>query len=212
VGFTQEGLAEALGIDRTTVVRWEAAETEPQPWMRPKLARLLRVTLDELDELLIAITEVTQDDGRLVVSSVPLDFSLASRQTVRIIEGFSAHDISSRRQLLAGLSVLAGAALLRPVRQWTASLPAANALRAEKGSDEVVELEQAVRLFRQWDAPGVGGVRSKAVVGQLNAVAETLRDDQAPAPTRRLFQITAELAQLAGWMAYDQDLSGIAQR
>jgi hypothetical protein len=80
------------------------------------------------------------------------------------------------------------------------------------GTDEVAELEQAVTLFRRWDASGAGGLRRKAVVGQLNAVAETLNDHHPPAISRRLFQVTAELAQLSGWMAYDQGLYGLAQR
>jgi hypothetical protein len=43
-------------------------------------------------------------------------------------------------------------------------------------------------------------------------VAETLREPYSPAVRQRLFHITADLAQLAGWMAYDQDLPGLAQR
>lgn len=30
-GFSQEKLAERLGVERSTVVRWEMGETEPQP-------------------------------------------------------------------------------------------------------------------------------------------------------------------------------------
>lgn len=52
VGFSQERLAEQLGVDRTTVIRWERGETEPQPWQRPNLATALAVSLDELDPLL----------------------------------------------------------------------------------------------------------------------------------------------------------------
>jgi transcriptional regulator with XRE-family HTH domain len=52
VGFSQEGLAERLGIDRSTVARWESGETEPLPWLRPKLARVLQVSIEQLDELL----------------------------------------------------------------------------------------------------------------------------------------------------------------
>ncbi|HEU0089088.1 MAG TPA: helix-turn-helix transcriptional regulator [Pseudonocardiaceae bacterium] len=54
VGFTQEGLAEKLAVDPTTVRRWESGETGPQPWLRPKLARYLRVSAEQLDELLSA--------------------------------------------------------------------------------------------------------------------------------------------------------------
>lgn len=52
VGFSQELLAERLGVERTTVIRWESGETEPQPWLRPKIARALQVSIEQLDELL----------------------------------------------------------------------------------------------------------------------------------------------------------------
>lgn len=56
VGLSQERLAEALGVDRSTVARWEAGDTDPQPWLRPRLARVLAVSLDELDGFLASIT------------------------------------------------------------------------------------------------------------------------------------------------------------
>jgi tetratricopeptide (TPR) repeat protein/transcriptional regulator with XRE-family HTH domain len=52
VGLTQEQLAERLGVERTTVVRWERGETRPQPWLRPRLASALKVSADRLEELL----------------------------------------------------------------------------------------------------------------------------------------------------------------
>jgi transcriptional regulator with XRE-family HTH domain len=52
VGFSQEGLAECLKVDRTTVVRWERGETVPQPWKRAEFASALQVSVEELDELL----------------------------------------------------------------------------------------------------------------------------------------------------------------
>jgi tetratricopeptide (TPR) repeat protein/transcriptional regulator with XRE-family HTH domain len=54
LGLTQEDLADRLGIDRSTVVRWERGESEPLPWIRPKLANALQVTADRLEELLAA--------------------------------------------------------------------------------------------------------------------------------------------------------------
>jgi ribosome-binding protein aMBF1 (putative translation factor) len=51
-GFSQERLAEAIGVERTTVMRWERGETCPQPWARPKLARILGISDDALAELL----------------------------------------------------------------------------------------------------------------------------------------------------------------
>jgi tetratricopeptide (TPR) repeat protein/transcriptional regulator with XRE-family HTH domain len=52
MGLTQEGLAGRLGVERSTVVRWERGENQPAPWQRPKLARALGVSADRLEELL----------------------------------------------------------------------------------------------------------------------------------------------------------------
>ncbi|TKG66263.1 helix-turn-helix transcriptional regulator [Prauserella endophytica] len=51
-GYTQEGLAEALGVDRTTIGRWERGKQQPQPWQRPDLAHKLGITLEQLDGML----------------------------------------------------------------------------------------------------------------------------------------------------------------
>jgi DNA-binding XRE family transcriptional regulator len=52
VGYSQEQFAERVGVERSTVVRWESGESEPQPWLRPKIARTLQVSIEQLDELL----------------------------------------------------------------------------------------------------------------------------------------------------------------
>lgn len=51
-GFTQEGLAERLGVDRTTVARWEAGDYEPQPHQRPRIAEAFGLSLRALNQLL----------------------------------------------------------------------------------------------------------------------------------------------------------------
>lgn len=54
LGFTQEQLAERMGVDPSTVRRWESGVSEngPKPWLRLKLARHLQVSPEQLDELL----------------------------------------------------------------------------------------------------------------------------------------------------------------
>ncbi|MFJ9855792.1 helix-turn-helix transcriptional regulator [Streptomyces sp. NPDC101150] len=51
LGYSQESFAHAIGIDRTTVGRWERGETAPQPQFRPRMAELLQLDLAELDAL-----------------------------------------------------------------------------------------------------------------------------------------------------------------
>ncbi|MFF0505941.1 helix-turn-helix transcriptional regulator [Streptomyces fimicarius] len=53
MGFTQERLAEALRVERSTVARWESGKASPQPWIRPRLGELLQVNAEELSELLV---------------------------------------------------------------------------------------------------------------------------------------------------------------
>jgi transcriptional regulator with XRE-family HTH domain len=63
VGLTQESLAERLGVERSTVVRWEAGDTDPLPSIRPHVARALHVSIDQLAELLTESenADTTQD-------------------------------------------------------------------------------------------------------------------------------------------------------
>ncbi|WP_217129342.1 helix-turn-helix transcriptional regulator [Streptomyces sp. AC558_RSS880] len=64
-GYSQESLAAAMGVDRTTVGRWERGETEPQPPLRPKLADLLGLSLSELDALLSPQAVIPEVEGNL---------------------------------------------------------------------------------------------------------------------------------------------------
>lgn len=52
LGLTQEDLAGLLDVERSTVFRWEHGECEPLPWIRPRLARALKVPAGRLEALL----------------------------------------------------------------------------------------------------------------------------------------------------------------
>lgn len=51
-GYTQESLAAALDVDRSTIIRWEAGDYAPLPYLRPKLGRLLRQSPEQLRDLI----------------------------------------------------------------------------------------------------------------------------------------------------------------
>ncbi|MFI8854259.1 hypothetical protein ACIGW3_29245 [Streptomyces sp. NPDC053499] len=77
---------------------------------------------------------------------------------------------------------------------------------------ELELLEQTTEMFRTWDAQCGGGLRRKAVVGQLHEVTDLLQEQHPEPVRRRLFRVTAELSELAGWMSYDIGLQPTAQK
>jgi hypothetical protein len=112
--------------------------------------------------------------------------------------------------------VVAGERLLDAVEhvalaQWRPSTVAAGGCRVDHW--HVSQVETATAVFRQWDNEFGGGLRRKAVVGQLSEVTGLLAgpftSEQAG---RRLFAAVADLAQLAGWMSYDLGMHATAQR
>lgn len=92
VGLSQEALAYHLGVERSTVVRWEAGATDPLPWLRPKLAVALAVSREELHRLLTADSQggtpalLLPDDDRFDTFAWEDDldyaFALFSRQAL----------------------------------------------------------------------------------------------------------------------------------
>lgn len=110
-----------------------------------------------------------------------------------------------------------GTQLLQPLQQWITFDPDRSD-RTESGRsrisiDDCADLETVTRMFREWDNRAGGGLRRKAVIGQLSDVTELLNGAFDRAQTRRrLFDGVADLAQLAGWMSYDVGLHATAQR
>ncbi|MEU1603379.1 helix-turn-helix transcriptional regulator [Micromonospora matsumotoense] len=97
VGHTQESLAEKLGVDRTTVVRWERAESEPQPWIRPRFADALGVSPDELSGLLadVGAARTQRGDRMSAVLKNPRTTDLAAvanlrQELARLIDSYDA--------------------------------------------------------------------------------------------------------------------------
>lgn len=71
LGFTQETLAHELGVELSTVGRWERGTLMPQPWRRLDLAKALKLSLEELDRL-------------LTPSPIDVGDSLATRREVMV--------------------------------------------------------------------------------------------------------------------------------
>jgi transcriptional regulator with XRE-family HTH domain len=118
VGFTQESLAEHLGVERSTVIRWEAGDSEPLPSIRPNLARALQLSIDQLAELLTtsedAGTTRTSADPEMTTPVVPPEAQPGGPELANLIHPQVAETVEALRRALrsAGVSAEDLAAML----------------------------------------------------------------------------------------------------
>jgi DNA-binding XRE family transcriptional regulator len=103
-GYTQESLAAALHVDRSTVIRWESGEYAPVPYLRPKLGRLLDKAPDQLRELIdhASVEPRTELGANVEMACTWLDthagwqFGTARRKLIADLEGSDAAKIRAR--------------------------------------------------------------------------------------------------------------------
>ncbi|WP_217169992.1 helix-turn-helix domain-containing protein [Streptomyces sp. AC512_CC834] len=122
-------------------------------------------------------------------------------------------DRRAATRALAGAAV-SGAPLLDSLEAWLQPSPQADQERhrGRIGLREVRELEATARAFRAWDHRFGGGLRRKAVVGQMNEVASNLEEHHAPVVEEGLFGVMAHLGGIAATMAWDSGHQKQAQK
>lgn len=109
LGLSQERLAQAVGVDRSTVVRWEGGETSPQPWHRHRLAEVLGVTPFELADLLC------EDPSRRGTPDERLEHALRRTASADLV--VAAHLREQVEALDARYEYLPSTSLLAPASQ-----------------------------------------------------------------------------------------------
>ncbi|GAB3454249.1 hypothetical protein GCM10027436_55720 [Actinophytocola sediminis] len=77
MGFTQEGFAAAVGVEFSTVGRWERGSLTPAPHRRSRIAAALRVGLEELHDLLSPVR-------RSPTAPVPAEIETSQREWLRV--------------------------------------------------------------------------------------------------------------------------------
>ena len=173
----------------------------PRPW--------------EADEALTVGTPTPARAHAVAVTDPDLPWAWQPTPTVEAIYGITRSDLMlDRRQALKTASVTAGLPLIDPIQRWltaTVALPTAADHTGRVGEEDVAQIEAAARVFRSWESSG-GTMARKAVIGQLNQVAELLRDRHPGAITARLFHVMAELAKTAASMSWDCGLQATAQK
>ena len=59
-GLSQEEVAEKIGVSRQTISKWETNETVPDIYQSKKMAKLYRISLDDLIEFDIDLQEIEE--------------------------------------------------------------------------------------------------------------------------------------------------------
>lgn len=207
---------------RESIIRniknWETGKHQPKdpyPKLCARAFDLDEVALFDASPLALS-APVKSDELVGVVVEPDLPWVWEPRSTACAVYDFSRSDLMlDRRQAVKALSITVGIPLIDPVQRWLARTPddLPSALPAGRiGVDEVAQLERTADVFRTWDDSQGGGLARKAVIGQLNEVADLLRESHPQAITVRLFHVMAEFAKIAATMSWDCGMQTAAQK
>ncbi|MGW1726206.1 transcriptional repressor NsdA [Streptomyces sp. NPDC002306] len=211
--------ANHISTDTSRVRRWLDGENPREP-----IPRILSELFSERFGCVVSVEDLGLRAARQSPSVSGVDLPWTGPQTVALLSEFSRSDLMLARRGFLGtsLALSAGPALIEPMQRWLVpsvpgprqepdSTPVSRA-RGRLSRPELELLESTTVMFRQWDAQCGGGLRRKAVVGQLHEVTDLLQEPQPEETSRKLFKVAAELAELAGWMSYDIGLQPTAQK
>ncbi|MER6917417.1 hypothetical protein ABT354_37735 [Streptomyces sp. NPDC000594] len=213
--------AHHISTDTSRVRRWLDGEQPREP-----IPRILSELFSERFGTVVAIEDLGLRTAHQSPSVSGVDLPWAGPQTVSLLSEFSRSDLMLARRGFLGASLVlaAGPSLVEPMQRWLVPTPVAEPLSGSVAASssagrplrlsrhELEQLESATVMFREWDAQCGGGLRRKAVVGQLHEVTDLLQESHPEETRRRLFVCAAELAELAGWMSYDVGLQPTAQK
>ncbi|WP_037677571.1 hypothetical protein [Streptomyces griseus] len=211
--------ANHISTDTSRVRRWLDGENPREP-----IPKILSELFSERFGCVVSVEDLGLRAARQSPSVSGVDLPWTGPQTVALLGEFSRSDLMLARRGFLGssLTLSAGPSLIEPMQRWLVPAPPAprtdpepvpsSRARGRLSKPELELLESTTVMFRQWDAQCGGGLRRKAVVGQLHEVTDLLQEPQPEATTKKLFKCAAELAELAGWMSYDVGLQPTAQK
>ncbi|WP_283134312.1 hypothetical protein [Rhizohabitans arisaemae] len=221
-GFSHKGLARRLnelGADRgvpglrydhSSVIRWLAGQHPREPV--PQL-------LAELFELCLGRSVTPADVGMrtgAVVPNLGQEFPHTWQEGISTVTSLWRADVERRRFLVdSTFAVGAGAT---GIARWL-TVPDGEKLASrgagrQVGMGDVADIREVCRSFGELDNRfGGGRIRTTLAKYLDSSVSPLLRDGvYGDTVGRSLFSAAAELTKLAGWMAYDLEQHGLAQR
>ncbi|TDC09246.1 hypothetical protein E1267_08035 [Nonomuraea longispora] len=219
-GFSHKGLARRLNdlgaargtpglkYDHSSVLRWIGGQKPRDPV--PSL-------LTEIFALRLGRRVTSEDLGMPAVAPLDLgqEFTHTWQEGVATVTALWHADVERRRFLIDSTFAI-GAGSVGAIR-WltfpTEGRPSGMGAR-RVGRADIAAIREVTRSFGELDNRfGSGRVRSSVVKYLDNAVSPLLKDGSYDDATgKQLASAAAELTRLAGWMAYDMEQHGLAQR
>lgn len=235
MGFTQETLAERLGLERSTVARWERGTGTPQPWNQSDLAKALGISGEELAELLdrgaadadaprghldphgatrSVLAELEWPEWSQAVQTNVLTPPWSASGTIQVLR-----EIAGGRMDRRGFLTITGGALVGLAGQWgsaLASTPQPSAQLADTGGRLPVTVLDRIdsrlgELRRLDDALGGRDLCPLAVAEFRYLTSLADRDTYSGAAKQRLFSLITDAAGLCGWVHFDATHHAAAQ-
>lgn len=192
LGLTQEALARELGVERTTVARWETGATTPGLWVHRPLADALQVPIGSLADLLTAGWTARP------VSRETLPNEEERAEARRLL----SHAAEVTLDLESGLANSWG----EPVDQLSAPAP------QRIGPTDVAHVTTLTAAMRGIDYAHGGGACRDAVAAQSRWAEQLLSADVSADVRPHLLVALADLHNLAGWSSFDVGMYSTARR
>lgn len=194
-GFSQEGLAERLQVDRTTVARWERGKAEPHPYTRARLAEALGTSVDQLDTLLAGEPEnrsLDIDDWGGTVTS----------------GGDNGGDLTDRRAFTIN-AALAGLGIASPLRDWITAPDVPQHLSME----HLQQVPTTIASLERADAAAGGGKLCDVAIAMHRRLTRWEREATYPRQVGDALQSSlGDLEAWIGWLALDAERRAESRR
>ncbi|MFC0430965.1 helix-turn-helix transcriptional regulator [Kutzneria buriramensis] len=174
LGLSQQDIADALEVERSTVGRWEGGKNSPALHLRPRLAKLLKITQSELAIMLARCTS-NQPAAQRPDLAENDDMALYRRDLLRVFSlaaallALPAHDLAD----LDDADDLDGYALLNS------------------------------RLWQTFTLTSAKATMRAVVEEQLRVLTAQLSQSRGPSAHQRLCALAGDLFQLAGEIHFD---------
>lgn len=145
-GKTQEQIAEYVGVDRTTLGKWERDTSTPHPTQRERYAEALRISMRELDAMLMGVSPEIDEMPEWLTTYLGMEQSAISLRAHEPRAVYGMLQTSRYVENLAGRAGISGASASFVQRTVDQRLHRQKRVRSGELNVDVIQPESALHL------------------------------------------------------------------